>query len=150
MRPTREIMDLHVTKRAEEASNTWWQAHLWYGYQRGRRRRYIRSDWKVPELRTFPKPSSFPPGSNRMKTPFLPWTSSSSSLSSTSVPTSYSYSFRLFFSTTLRVHDTHLFLTNFSDSLMAVPSPTTTAWRAHCLLTVTHLLWPWCTGDRLL
>lgn len=35
----------------------------------GRGRRYITSDWKVPELRTFPKPSSFSPGSNSMKTP---------------------------------------------------------------------------------
>jgi hypothetical protein len=148
MRPTREIIDLHVTKRAEEESNTGWQAHLWYGYQReeggdtseaiGRFLNWGPSQ-SLPAFLQAATAWKPPPSMNIII--IIPFEHVCSHL--------FSYSF-LVFSTTLRVHNTHLFLTNLSDSLMAVSSPTTTAWRAHCLLTVTHLLWPWCTGDRLL
>lgn len=57
--------------------------------------------------------------------------------------------FFFFFSSIISVHDTRNYLTALGLSWLH-SSPTTIACVAQCLLTVTHLLWPWCTGDRLL
>lgn len=46
--------------------------------------------------------------------------------------------------------NTHKISSHSDITLQLFSSPTTTACTAHCLITVTHLLWPWCTGDRLL